>query len=97
MSSRDLDYMIAVRLDNFNFPLCIERDIMLVNNYHLRGAYKSAGAKYNGDLKRWQFLAGSDLRPVLSDHLEWPETPEFVYREALFMTLSKINEIEDLF
>ncbi|MFM7985267.1 MAG: hypothetical protein ACKPKO_38705, partial [Candidatus Fonsibacter sp.] len=97
MTNREIDELLATRLNNPIFHLTIERDIMVTNNYHLRGIYKSAGAKYDGDLKRLQFLAGFDLRPIIFGHPEWTATPEFVYREALFLTLKKMSEIEELF
>ncbi|MFM7981162.1 MAG: hypothetical protein ACKPKO_17780, partial [Candidatus Fonsibacter sp.] len=97
MSNREIDDLLAIRLNNVGFPLTIDRDIVVANNYHLRGIYKSAGAKYDGDLKRWQFLAGFDMRPIIFGHPEWIETPEFVYREALFIALKRMGEIEDLF
>ncbi|MFM7981571.1 MAG: hypothetical protein ACKPKO_19860, partial [Candidatus Fonsibacter sp.] len=63
MTSHDLDALLAERLGHVLFPLSLERDVVLHDNYNLRLEYKAAGARYDGVARRWSMRAGSDLRP----------------------------------
>ena len=65
MSNEELNTFIGRRLGNMSFPLLWDQDVMLRDNYHLRLEYKSAGAFYDGTIRRLQFRAGSDLRALL--------------------------------
>ncbi|MFM7987302.1 MAG: hypothetical protein ACKPKO_49110, partial [Candidatus Fonsibacter sp.] len=60
MTNEELNTFIGRRLGNMSFPLSWDRDVMLRDNYHLRLEYKSAGAFYDGTIRRWQIRAGSD-------------------------------------
>ncbi|MFM7978764.1 MAG: hypothetical protein ACKPKO_05560, partial [Candidatus Fonsibacter sp.] len=97
MTNRELDASIARRIACLSFALFLERDVMFRDNYNLRLEYKSAGARYDGTLRRWLMRACSDLRPILYGNPGWIENPELVYRESLFMTLHMIDDAEDLF
>ncbi|MFM7987961.1 MAG: hypothetical protein ACKPKO_52475, partial [Candidatus Fonsibacter sp.] len=97
MTNRELDATIATRLDCLSFPLFLERDVVLRDNYSLRLEYKAVGAKYDGTLRQWFIRAGSDLRSILNANPTWIENPELAYRESLFTALRRINATEDLF
>ncbi|MFM7987263.1 MAG: hypothetical protein ACKPKO_48915, partial [Candidatus Fonsibacter sp.] len=88
---------IAERLGNLSFPLSLDHDVALRDNYSLRLEYKSVGAQYNGAARRWYMRAGSDLRDVLDNHQAWLENPEMLYRQCLFTALRRVNEMEELF
>ncbi|MFM7986734.1 MAG: hypothetical protein ACKPKO_46210, partial [Candidatus Fonsibacter sp.] len=94
MTSHDLDALIAERLGHVLFPLSLERDVELHDNYNLRLEYKAAGARYDGAARRWSMRAGSDLRPVLFLHRTWVDDPELLYRECLFVALRRANAVE---
>ena len=97
MTNLELDATIAERLGRVSFPLFLERDVELHDNYNLRLEYKSAGARYDGAARRWFMRAGSDLRAVLFMHQTWIDNPELLYRECLFVVLRRTNAVEDLF
>ncbi|MFM7982739.1 MAG: hypothetical protein ACKPKO_25795, partial [Candidatus Fonsibacter sp.] len=97
MTNQEMDATIAERLGHVSFPLFLERDVELHDNYSLRLEYKSAGARYDGAARRWFMRAGSDLRPVLFLHRTWVDNPELLYRECLFVALRRANAVEELF
>ncbi|MFM7978146.1 MAG: hypothetical protein ACKPKO_02425, partial [Candidatus Fonsibacter sp.] len=74
-----------------------KHDVILRDNYNLRLEYKSAGAKFDGNMRRWLMRAGSDLRPIIYGNPGWIENPEIVYRETLFVALRRTNATEDPF
>ncbi|MFM7980914.1 MAG: hypothetical protein ACKPKO_16505, partial [Candidatus Fonsibacter sp.] len=71
MTNEELNVVIGHRLNNMSFPLSLDRDVTLRDNYHLRLEYKSAGALYDGTIRRWHIRAGSDLRALLDEHHAW--------------------------
>ncbi|MFM7986624.1 MAG: hypothetical protein ACKPKO_45645, partial [Candidatus Fonsibacter sp.] len=97
MTNRELDVIISTRLDCLSYPLSLEHEVVLRDNYNLRLEYKSVGAKYDGNLRRWFIRAGSDLRPILMNNPGWIEHPELVYRQSLFLAYHRTNDTEDLF
>ncbi|MFM7986814.1 MAG: hypothetical protein ACKPKO_46620, partial [Candidatus Fonsibacter sp.] len=97
MTNQELDAFVAERLGNLSFPLSLDHDIVLRDNYSLRLEYKSVGAQYNGGARRWFMSAGSDLRAVLTNSQTWIENPELLYRQCLFTALRRINDTEELF
>ncbi|MFM7983090.1 MAG: hypothetical protein ACKPKO_27600, partial [Candidatus Fonsibacter sp.] len=97
MTNQELDATIATRLDSLSFPLSLERDVVLRDNYNLRLEYKAVGARYDGTMRRWFMRAGSDLRSILNANPTWIENHELAYRESLFTVLRRILATEDLF
>ncbi|MFM7977923.1 MAG: hypothetical protein ACKPKO_01295 [Candidatus Fonsibacter sp.] len=70
--------------------------MILRDIYNLRLEYKSAGARFDGNLRRWLMRAGSDRRPIIMGHPGWIENPEIVYRQTLFLALRRMYATEDL-
>ena len=69
--------------------------VPLVQDYHRRVPYKTAGATYYGATQTWYMLPGKDLRYIRTTTPDWVENPEMLRRTILLRITSELGQVSD--
>ena len=85
----ELDNELSFRLSTRHYALIALGHVWLVRDYHRRELYKSAGAIYDGPIRRWMLPHGTSLRPFSDRNPEW-----FTENVELFRRTIKVASIE---